>query len=129
MISENDRGIIAEAERECDRKLAAIWARSKKNAKFLCAIGLGLAFYYCRNLGLGTFFVVSMLPLLMGAIIEMSVAALTLRKYLRICKAILGTDEDPDDDPEKERVPEIKENPPESNVVPIFSPQKDKKAA
>lgn len=131
MISENDRKILYEAERECNRKLSIIWSRFKKSAKFLGAIGICLALYSCRHLGLGTFLMVSMLPLLAGMIVELCMAETVLRKYLRICKAILGgPDDDPDPDDE-EKVPEsTKNNSPKSNVSPLFpSSQKEKKVA
>lgn len=121
MISENDRRLLAEAEEERDRKLAIIQARFKKNAKFLCAAGIVLAlyysFYYRQIIGLGTWCIISMFPLLTGMIVEMCITALVLRKYLRICEAILGPDDDPDPDDEEE-IPDE----PEKNFEPEPAP-------
>lgn len=125
MISGNERKILAEAERECDRKLAKIYGRFKKNCKFLGTTGICFAFYYGRHLdiGLGTFLTIGMLPLLGGMIVELCMVERVLRKYLRICEAILGPDDDPDPDDEEETPDEPEKNS-EPEPAPVELPLK-----
>lgn len=107
MISQEDRKRLQEAERKCDWQLARIRTYFEKSAKYLGTFGIVLALYYSFSyrevIGLGTFMVIGLFPLLLAAIVTLVMTGIACRRYLRICEAILGPyDDDPDPDDEED---------------------------